>query len=200
MSGNDVVSGRCWRDCNCTPCGSQNASARNPSNFGSNTQPAPAGRSATAAAAIGATGARTTERRVLPTTGPRQITRADHRRTDRNPRHRQAHYSSRCGSARNEAVSGRPGGVGTAVALTAARAEEPRWTPAARSVGRPSVRPAPLRMQGPHSIFALRVRCAEDPLLPPLPSGGLCAEQGCPPTARRGRAPLTAADGRGSNP
>ena len=53
--------GRCWRDCSTTPDGPQNASARNPSNFGSNAHPAPTGNRFTAAAAIGATG---------PVTGP----------------------------------------------------------------------------------------------------------------------------------
>jgi hypothetical protein len=58
-SGNAAVSGRCWRDCNTTPDPSQNASARNPSNFGSNTHPGPLGSRRTDAAAIGATGATT---------------------------------------------------------------------------------------------------------------------------------------------
>jgi hypothetical protein len=68
-SGNAAVSGRCWRDCSTTAPGAQKASARNPSNFGSNTHPGPTGNARTVAAAIGAIGATTGDRLGLPTAG-----------------------------------------------------------------------------------------------------------------------------------
>ena len=93
---------------------------------------------------------------------------------------------------KNEWISAVQRAVGRRRWLDCAQGPRPRnsrSTPTARSLGRPSVRPAPSNC-GPQKHLRPSGSLRRRSFASSLAIRSLWAEQGCPPTARRGRAPL----------